>query len=135
MPKISKDRSLPKGSKISALGRKVMGFEGFDTFPTPAHVTKVSCVSDEITATCPVTSQPDWYVAEITYIPDKLCVESKTLKLFLQSFRNEGHFCEAFASIIAQALFKALRPYNITVTIRQKARGGVAIHSTAVLQA
>lgn len=123
----------PEGSRIHALGRKVTSFQGFDTFPTPKGLEKVTCISDEVTSNCPVTGQPDWYVVEATYVPDQLCVESKTLKLFLQSFRNEGHFCEAFACIIARKLFDKLRPFTMTVTVRQKPRGGVAIHATSTL--
>lgn len=123
----------PAGSKISALGKKVTSFEGFDTFPTPKDLKRVLCVSDEVTANCPVTNQPDWYVVEIDYVPNKLCVESKTLKLYLHSFRNQGHFCEAFSSIIAHDIKKAIKPKSITVTVRQKPRGGVGIHATTTL--
>jgi len=118
---------------MKSLGKKVTKFQGFDTFPTPLGVNKVTCISDEVTAVCPVTGQPDWYVVKIEYLPQKLCVESKSLKLFLQSFRNDGHFCEAFASIIAHKLEKALTPFNVKVTVEQKPRGGVAIEAICAL--
>jgi len=119
--------------KLKTLGRKVTKFAGLETFTKPAGVVEVTCISDEVTANCPVTGQPDWYKVEITYEPDKLCVESKTVKLFLQSFRNEGHFCENFASIIAHEFFKALLPLRVQVQVTQKARGGVSIVSSAFL--
>ena len=73
------------------------------------------------------------YVATIEYEPDQLCLESKSLKLYLASFRNEGVFCEALAvqirDDVAQAL--ALEPERVTVTLVQKARGGITITATA----
>ncbi len=125
--KKNRNRSPQKARPIiRALGRKVTDFKGFDTFPAPKGVSSVKCVSDEVTAVCPVTGQPDWYTVEIVYNPHKLCVESKTLKLYLQSFRNAGHFCENFSAIIAKDLQAALLcPVSVKVT--QKPRGGVAI--------
>ena len=73
------------------------------------------------------------YVATIEYEPEQLCLESKSLKLYLASFRNEGVFCEALAvqirDDVAQAL--ELEPERVTVTLVQKARGGITITATA----
>jgi 7-cyano-7-deazaguanine reductase len=118
-------------NKLTVLGRKVTKFGGFETFKRPENCTKVTCISDEVTANCPVTNQPDWYVVEIEYEPINLCVESKTLKLYLHSYRNKGLFCEAFASKIADDLFYALHPKGISVTVTQKPRGGVSIVAKA----
>ena len=118
---------------IKALGSKVTRFQGFDTFKAPGGVVNVRCVTDEVTANCPVTNQPDWYTVEICYTPNRVCVESKTLKLYLQSFRNRGLFCEAFANTIATDLYNALSPETISVTVTQKPRGGVSIIATARL--
>jgi 7-cyano-7-deazaguanine reductase len=120
-----------KKKPFKALGSRVTRFQGFETFPTPPGVTEVTMVSDEVTAVCPVTGQPDWYTVEINYAPDRRCLESKTLKLYLQSFRNAGHFCEKLASIICEELFEALKPHDIRVSIKQKSRGGVSIVATA----
>ena len=117
--------------QIRALGRRVTKFEGFDTFPTPEGIKVITCTTDEVTAVCPVTGQPDWYTVRITYIPKNKCVESKTLKLYLQKYRNEGHFCEQFASIIAHDIYKALDPHYVRVTVIQKPRGGISIEATA----
>ena len=119
--------------KLKALGKRVTKFTKLETFPRPEHVTEVTCVSDEVTAKCPVTDQPDWYTVSITYRPINLCVESKTVKLFLQSFRDQGHFCEAFAGIIAYQFQKELKAAAVKVVVTQKARGGVSIVSTAVI--
>lgn len=132
MKQASAPKPAPAGSQIRALGAKVVNFQGFDTFPTPIGTTRVRCVSDEVTSNCPVTGQPDWYVVEIDYVPAKLCLESKTIKLYLQSFRDAGNFCETFATIIARDVWNALQAESVMVTVHQKPRGGVAIHSSAL---
>jgi 7-cyano-7-deazaguanine reductase len=85
--------------------------------------------SDELTAVCPVTGQPDLYVVTIEFWPDKLCLESKSLKLYLSTFRNEGAFCEALAVRILDDVAGALElpPDKVQVTLEQKARGGITI--------
>jgi 7-cyano-7-deazaguanine reductase len=107
-------------------------YAGLETFPNPG-VSVVTMVSDELTAVCPVTGQPDQYVAELEYEPDALCIESKSLKLYLAQFRNEGHFCEALAVRIRDDLAEALQVprEHVTVTLEQKARGGITITAVA----
>jgi 7-cyano-7-deazaguanine reductase len=89
--------------------------------------------SDELTAVCPITGQPDLYVATIEYRPEALCLESKSLKLYLASYRNEGAFCEALAVRIRDDVAEALglEASAVTVTLRQKARGGITITAVA----
>lgn len=116
---------------LKALGNKVTEFQGFETFDRPKNVNYVEMESDEVTANCPVTGQPDWYRVEIHYSPFEKCIESKTLKLYLQSFRNKGLFCEAFSSQIVDDIFEAIHPKNVAVSVTQKPRGGVAIQSYA----
>lgn len=120
--------------KLRALGRRVTQFEGFDTFEAPPNLDIVEMVSDEVTALCPVTGQPDWYTVLIRYLPDQRCIESKTLKLYLQSYRNEGMFVEAMASKIAEDVFNAIQPFLVEVEITQKPRGGVKIVAYASKQ-
>jgi 7-cyano-7-deazaguanine reductase len=107
-------------------------YAGLETFPNPG-VSHVALTSDELAAVCPVTGQPDLYRASIEYNPNDRCLESKSLKLYLTSFRNEGHFCEALAvrirNDIAQAL--GLTADDVAVTLEQKARGGITITATA----
>jgi 7-cyano-7-deazaguanine reductase len=107
-------------------------YAGLETFPNPG-VSQVELTSDELAAICPITGQPDLYVATIDYEPDELCLESKSLKLYLMTFRNEGQFCEALAVRIRDDVAEALRlgPERVTVTLEQKARGGIAIVATA----
>ncbi len=104
-----------------------------ETFPTPASVTKVVLESDEVTSLCPVTGQPDWETVRIEFEPGALCIESKSLKLYLWSFREEGVFCEAFAARIAKDVFDAIKPKSVTVTITQRPRGGITISAEAKL--
>ena len=103
-------------------------YAGLETFDNPG-VARVELTSDELVAVCPITNQPDMYLATIEYEPDRLCLESKSLKLYLASFRNEGAFCEALAVRIRDdvAAALALGPELVTVTLEQKARGGITI--------
>ena len=107
-------------------------FAGLETFPNPG-VSHVEMTSDELTAVCPVTGQPDLYLATIEYWPGGLCIESKSLKLYLTGYRNEGHFCEALAVKIRDDVAEAVQlpADKVRVTLKQKARGGITITATA----
>jgi 7-cyano-7-deazaguanine reductase len=103
-------------------------YAGIETFANPG-VARVEMTSDELVAMCPITSQPDMYVVTIDYEPEGLCIESKSLKLYLARFRDEGAFCEALAVRIRDDAAQALElpPEKVHVTLRQKARGGITI--------
>jgi 7-cyano-7-deazaguanine reductase len=107
-------------------------YAGLETFANPG-VSHVEMTSDELTAVCPVTSQPDLYVVSIEYWPQRLCLESKSLKLYLSSFRNEGVFCEALSVRIRDDIAEALGlpADKVRVTLEQKARGGITITATS----
>ncbi len=107
-------------------------YAGLETFPNPG-ASRVEMTSDELAAICPITGQPDLYVATIEYAPAALCLESKSLKLYLARFRNEGRFCEALAVTIRDdvATALALPAEGVQVTLRQKSRGGITITATA----
>jgi 7-cyano-7-deazaguanine reductase len=107
-------------------------YAGLETFENPG-IARVEMTSDELTAVCPVTGQPDMYVVTIDYAPRSLCVESKSLKLYLMRFRNESHFCEALAVKIRDDIAGALEidTDTVRVMLRQKARGGITITATA----
>lgn len=85
----------------------------------------------EFTALCPVTGQPDFGIIAIDYIPDRVCLESKSLKLYLASFRNTGAFHETAVNRIMDDLMAACRPRRLRVTGRFNPRGGIAITVTA----
>ena len=103
-------------------------YAGLETFPNPG-VEVVELVSDELTAVCPITNQPDFYTARIEYRPQELCLESKSLKIYLSRFRDQGAFCEALTVQIRDevATVLALESKDVSVSLRQKARGGITI--------
>jgi 7-cyano-7-deazaguanine reductase len=107
-------------------------YAGLESFPNPG-VSQVELTCDELVAVCPITGQPDLYIAEIDYAPRGLCLESKSLKLYLSTFRNEGVFCEALAVKIRDDVAQALKleDDDVRVQLTQKARGGITITATA----
>jgi 7-cyano-7-deazaguanine reductase len=124
---------MDPGQEFVALGHAGSEhYAGLETFANPG-VSRVEMVSDELTAVCPITAQPDFYVASIEYDPQALCLESKSLKLYLARFRDEGAFCEALAVRIRDDVAQALElPHDrVTVTLEQKARGGITITAVA----
>jgi len=119
----------PPSTEFVALGHAGSDhYAGLETFPNPG-VSQVEMQSDELAAICPVTGQPDLYVATIEFWPEALCLESKSLKLYLASFRNEGAFCEALTVRIRDDVAAALElpADKVRVTLEQKARGGITI--------
>jgi 7-cyano-7-deazaguanine reductase len=123
----------PRTDEFVALGHAGSEhYAGLETFENPG-VTSVQMTSDELTAVCPITGQPDMYVAVIHYEPKALCLESKSLKLYLMQFRNEGVFAEALAVKIRDDVAEALELGSdaVHVTLTQKARGGITITATA----
>lgn len=97
------------------------------TFPNPSpqrdYVIRHVC--PEYTALCPVTGQPDFGTIVVTYVPDRRCVELKSLKLYLWAFRDEGHYFEQVTNRILEDLVRAVRPRRMTVTGRFRVRGGI----------
>ena len=101
-----------------------------DTFPAPS-VQSVTLSSGELTSHCPVTNQPDFYHIEVEYSPRLLCVESKSLKLYLQTFRDTAQFAESLAAAIMAGIDRVLSPARIRVTLTQQVRGGLQLTVTA----
>ncbi len=89
------------------------------------YFIKFNC--PEFTSLCPITGQPDFATIYISYIPNKLCVESKSLKLYLFSFRNHGDFHEDVVNVIMKDLIKLLNPRYIEVWGKFLPRGGLSI--------
>lgn len=79
----------------------------------------------EFTCLCPRTGQPDFATLELEYVPDRLCVELKSLKLYIWSFRERGAFHEAVTNEIAAHLHEAVRPRFLRLTARFNVRGGI----------
>jgi len=104
-----------------------------ETFKNPAPERDYEIAFDcpEFTCLCPMTGQPDFAHFKITYVPDQLCVELKSLKLYLWSFRNEGAFHEAVTNRILSDLVGALAPRRCTVVGDFFVRGGIGTVVTA----
>lgn len=107
---------------------------GLATFPNPAPQRDyvVRHVASEFTSLCPITGQPDFGTVIVEYVPDKLCVELKSLKLYFQTFRNEGVFYEALTNRILDELVALLAPRRMTVRTRWTPRGGM--HSRVIAE-
>jgi 7-cyano-7-deazaguanine reductase len=100
-----------------------------ETFPNPAPERnyRIHFETDDFTSVCPVTGQPDFARIDIDYIPDRLCLESKSLKFYLASYRNERAFNEAVTNRILDNFVKACAPREAIVTAQFSARGGIAL--------
>ena len=128
-------RTKDERGSISQLGsgstvyRSDYAPEVLETFPNKHtgndYFVKFNC--PEFTSLCPITGQPDFATIYISYIPDKLMVESKSLKLYLYSFRSHGDFHEDCVNIIMKDLIKLMDPKYIEVWGKFLPRGGISI--------
>jgi len=98
-----------------------------ETFPNrhPERDYEIKIVAPEFTAVCPRTGQPDFATLTLTYVPDRLCLELKSLKLYLQSFRNRGIFHEHVTNEILNDFVKSCRPRRMTLVGEFNVRGGI----------
>jgi len=99
--------------------------------PSPGRDYLIRHECPEFTAVCPVTGQPDFGTIIVLYVPNQTCVELKSLKLYLGSFRNEGHYFEQVTNQILDDLLKAVRPRSMTVVGRFNVRGGITTQVVA----
>jgi 7-cyano-7-deazaguanine reductase len=93
--------------------------------PSPARDYTIRMQIPEFTCLCPRTGQPDFAALELEYVPDKLCVELKSLKLYIWSFRDRGAFHEAVTNEITDCLAAAMDPKFLRLTARFNVRGGI----------
>lgn len=114
---------------LTLLGRDAQPSKRLETFPNknPDRRYTVTLATDEFTCVCPATGQPDFATITIQYAPDQRIVESKSLKLYLWSYRQEGVFHEHVINSILDDLVAALDPHAIEVTGAFKVRGGISI--------
>ncbi|MDX8395237.1 MAG: preQ(1) synthase [Mariprofundaceae bacterium] len=110
------------GDKPTAAASKTL--EVFPN-PNPERDYHIKIDSPEFTCLCPKTGQPDFAEIKLDYIPDELCVELKSLKLYYWSFRDEGHFHEKVTNMITSDLVAATHPRYLKVTAIFNVRGGV----------
>src|ERR1051325_5352206 len=101
--------------------------KSLETFPNPAKDRDYEIAFDcpEFTCLCPLTGQPDFARIRVEYVPAELCVELKSLKLYLWSYRNEGAFHEAVTNRILDDLVAATKPRRMKVTGEFAVRGGI----------
>ena len=123
---------IPLGGTLPSKPSKAL-----ETFPNPSpdrdYVIRHVC--PEYTAICPVTGQPDFGTIIVRYVPNRLCVELKSLKLYLWSFRNEGHYFEQVTNQILDDLVLAVSPRRMTVVGRFNVRGGIETRVVARYEA
>lgn len=124
-----------KKTKLTLLGRSEAKAPSspnearLETFPNPAPKRDywIHFETDDFTSLCPVTGQADFARIDIEYVADRLCVESKSLKFYLQSFRNERAFNEAVTNRILDDFVRACSPRRAIITAQFSARGGIAL--------
>ncbi|MCF8054582.1 MAG: preQ(1) synthase [Deltaproteobacteria bacterium] len=114
---------------LTLLGSKAEPTKQLEAFPNHHQERNYSVTLEtgEFTCLCPLTGQPDFARISIEYIPDQLIVESKSLKLYLQSYRNEGGFHEHLTNVILDDIVKEIAPRYCKVTAHFNSRGGIAI--------
>jgi len=126
MPKLPSAGPLPRPTNPDE-ARDVLRDE---SFPAP-DVQRITLEATEFTALCPRTGQPDFGSVEIEYEPAERCLESKAVKYYLWSFRDQGAFCETLAARIADDVVYAIAPAWVRVRVHQSVRGGIALVAEA----
>lgn len=115
--------------ELTILGREAQPSKKLETFPnhSPERYYLVTLETDEFTCVCPATGQPDFATIRIQYVPDQKIVESKSLKLYFWSYRDEGVFHEHVVNQILNDLVEALDPHWCRVSGTFRVRGGIGI--------
>lgn len=118
-------------------GEHVPSADQLETFPNPrsGRDYTIEIVCPEFTSLCPKTGQPDFGTITYLYVPGPACVELKSLKLYLQRFRNEGIFYEAVVNRLLDDFVNACRPRRCTVIGSFTPRGGITTKVTCVYEA
>jgi 7-cyano-7-deazaguanine reductase len=128
----AREQRLPQAGPLPRPGNpaEAREFLKAEAFPAPA-VSRVTLDATEFTSICPRTGQPDFGSVIVEYTPGKRCLESKSLKFYLWSYRDEGVFCESLAARIADDIVYAIEPKFLRVTVNQNIRGGIALVAEA----
>jgi 7-cyano-7-deazaguanine reductase len=112
-------------SKLKLVNDKLSLLETFENnYPNRDYT--VTHIAPEFTSLCPKTGQPDFATITLEYIPDKLCVELKSLKFYLNSYRNEGIFFESVTNKILDDLVEVTQPRYMKITAEFNTRGGIS---------
>jgi 7-cyano-7-deazaguanine reductase len=126
MTRLPKAGPLPR-PKDPTEAREALKAEAF----AAPDVQRVRLEAQEFTALCPRTGQPDFGRVEIEYEPHERCLESRSVKYYLWSYRDEGAFCETLAGRIADDVVYAIAPHWVLVRVHQSVRGGIALMAEA----
>ena len=114
--------------KLTVLGKRSKPSRKIEVFPNHAPgEMDVTLHCSEFTCLCPLTKQPDFAQIEITYVPDQWLAESKSVKLYLETYREQGVFHEHLAVDIGKDFVKFVKPLSVDVIVYFNVRGGIAI--------
>lgn len=127
MKKSSTESLMKLGSEKTEYAQSGPSASMLETFPNshPDRDYVIGHDTEEFTSLCPKTGQPDFACFKLQYVADKKCVESKSLKLYLFAFRNEGAFMENIANTIRDDLVEVMQPRSLLVVMSFAPRGGI----------
>lgn len=114
----------PEGRSLPFVGPETIDAAVLDTFPYEGARQEIVTETDEFSAVCPYSGLPDFATLIIAYVPDARCVELRSLKYYITSYRNVGIYQEHATARIAEDLFALLEPRTLTVTTVYNVRGG-----------
>ena len=129
----SNTQGLTLLGKTATAASEVPSVAILESFPntSPKRPYEICFTTSEFTSMCPVTGQPDYATITIHYVPKQRCIESKSLKLYLRAFRNQGVFAEGIVNRILDDLVAAIKPQSATVIGDFTPRGGIGLSVTA----
>jgi len=114
----------PEGRALPFVGPEHVDVAVLETFPYDGPTQDIVTTTDEFSAVCPYSGLPDFATLTVSYVPGKSCIELKSLKYYVTSYRNVGIYQEHATAKIAEDLFKVLAPRTITVETDYNVRGG-----------
>jgi len=125
----------PEGRSLPFVGPEHVDVAVLETFPYDGPAQEIVTSTDEFSAVCPYSGLPDFATLTVTYIPAAACIELKSLKYYVTSYRNVGIFQEHATARIAEDLFKVLAPRRLTVETIYSVRGGFLTTCSVTLPA
>lgn len=127
--------ATPEGRSLPFVGPEHVDTGVLETFPYDGPAQEIETTTDEFSAVCPYSGLPDYATLTVRYVPGKSCIELKSLKYYVTSYRNVGIYQEHATAKIAEDLFKALAPARLTVETVYNVRGGFLTTCTVRLPA
>ena len=125
----------PEGKTIPFVGPEAIDVDVLETFPYEGPRQEIVTETDEFSAVCPFSGLPDFATLIVAYVPGACCVELKSLKYYVTSYRNVGIYQEHATARIAEDLFRVLAPRSLSVTTVYNVRGGFETRCTVELPA